>query len=321
VYRPGKSLSQFVPGEDLDKIAVYFVRESEKTGGARATSQYEALLHSACKRAAGDKLTCTTCHDPHYEPTEAERVQYFRGICLSCHQSAQMAEHHPEQQDCARCHMPSRNTVDISHQQVTDHDIEARPADRPLQLAGMTDEVKLVPVGDVEAGDREYGLAYAQLAERGDRHAARTALELLAKFAQSLPAGSAPDVDVSVRLGYLWQIAGDKEKARAAYADALLANPYEPTALANLAVLDASTGQVQQGVRLLKRLIHDDPSRSAAGLNLAFIECKLGDGEDARELIQRLTMFNPDDPQLREFLLTGNYGGQHCALPNAKTAR
>jgi tetratricopeptide (TPR) repeat protein len=232
-----------------------------------------------------------------------------------------MAEHHPEQQDCARCHMPSRNTVDISHQQVTDHDIEARPADRPLQLAGMTDEVKLVPVGDVEAGDREYGLAYAQLAERGDRHAARTALELLAKVAQSLPAGSAPDVDVSVRLGYLWQIAGDKEKARAAYADALLANPYEPTALANLAVLDASAGQVQQGVRLLKRLIHDDPSRSAAGLNLAFIECKLGDGEDARELIQRLTTFNPDDPQLREFLLTGNYGGQHCALPNAKTAR
>jgi hypothetical protein len=321
VYKPGKSLAQFMPGEDLATIAVYFVRVGEQTGGARATSQYEALLHSACKRAVGEKLTCTTCHDPHYDPPEAERVQYFRGRCLSCHNTPQMLVHHPEQLDCAHCHMPSRNTVDISHEQVTDHDIEARPMNRSLLLTGLSDEVKLVPVGGVEASDREYGLAYAQLAEHGDRQAARTALQLLTKFVQSRPADAAPDVEVSVRLGYLWQIAGDKEKASAAYADALHGNPYESTALANLAVLDASSGQVQVAVRLLKRLIEADPGQTAAGLNLAFIECRLGDGEQARGLLQRLSLVNPDDPQLREFRAKGNYGGQHCALPATSSAR
>ncbi len=321
VYRQGKSLAQFVPGEDLDSIAVYFVRASQQTGGARATSQYEALLHSACKRAAGDKLTCTTCHDPHEEPTEAERVQYFRGRCLACHNTPEMAQHHPEQADCAHCHMPTRDTVDISHEQVTDHDIEARPVDRSLHLTSLNDEVKLVPVGGGNAGDREYGLAYAQLAQRGDRHAARTALQLLMRYTQSRMPGAAPDVDVAVRLGYLWQVSGDTARARAAYAEALNANPYEPTALANLAVLDASGGQVQNSVRLLQRLVEADPSQTAAGLNLAFIECKLGEGDEARALLKRLSMFNPDDPQLREFLANGNYAGQNCALPENAPAR
>jgi Flp pilus assembly protein TadD len=133
--------------------------------------------------------------------------------------------------------------------------------------------------------------------------------------------GAAPDVDVAVRLGYLWQVSGDTARARAAYAEALNANPYEPTALANLAVLDASGGQVQNSVRLLQRLVAADPSETAAGLNLAFIQCKLGEGDEARALLKRLSMFNPDDPQLREFLANGNYAGQHCALPENAPAR
>ena len=51
VYRPGRSLAQFRPGDDLADTAIYFVRASQQSGGARATSQYEALLRSACKRA------------------------------------------------------------------------------------------------------------------------------------------------------------------------------------------------------------------------------------------------------------------------------
>ena len=308
VYRPGRSLAQFHAGEDLADTAVYFIRASQQAGGGRAASQYEALLRSACKRASGDRLTCTTCHDPHFSPSEADRAQYFRARCLSCHTGPAMAAHHPEQPSCAQCHMPSRSTTDISHEQTTDHDIETRPVVRSLQPRSQGET--LVPVGNTHAGDRDYGLAYAQLGTRGDLAAQKKALDLLGKAA----AAGTNDAEVEVQLGYLRQVAGQAEAARTAYAAALKLNPYEPTALANLAVLDASSGRLSEAVQLLDRLVKADPSQTSAGLNLAFIVCGLGHPSQALKLVHHLEQFNPDDPQLQSFLREGEYAGQHCAL-------
>jgi hypothetical protein len=310
VYRPGRSLAQFVPGDKLSDIAVYFVRASQQTGGARATSQYEALLQSACKRAAGDKLTCTTCHDPHFEPPPAERVQYFRQRCLSCHTGPRMETHHTEQPDCATCHMPSRNTVDISHEQVTDHDIEKRPGHSSERVASGWGPEQLVPVGGFAAGDREYGLAYAQLAQRNLPGADVLALQLLHKAANA----GAKDREVYDRLGYLNQVANNIGPAREQYAAALQLDPYDSTALANLAVIDASTGHLAEAIHLLETLVAADPSQTAAGLNLTFIDCKLNRTDAARALIDKLAMLNPDDPQIREFVEHATYAGQHCSL-------
>jgi len=68
--------------------ASFFVRGQRAGGGARATSQWEEERESGCNRGAGEKLTRATCHDPHGSTammTEAERVSYTRGRCLSCH--------------------------------------------------------------------------------------------------------------------------------------------------------------------------------------------------------------------------------------------
>jgi predicted CXXCH cytochrome family protein len=316
VYRPGKSLAQFQPGDELSDYAVYFVRAQQQGEGRRATSQYEALLRSACKRASGDKLTCTSCHDPHDDPSPADRVQYFRARCLACHNTPAIAVNHfPKQPDCAQCHMPSRNTTDISHEQVTDHDIEARPVTASLlRDLKASSSVELVPVGNFPAGDREYGLAYAQVsllgASRGDAQAMAKALRLLTKAS----AAGANDTELLVRLGYLQQLSGATEKARASYTAALNADPFEPLALADLAVLDASSGRTPEALHLLQRLMEDDPTQTAAGLNLAFIECKLGRVGEARTLLTRLAAYNPDDPQLRDYLRTGNYAGQSCPV-------
>jgi predicted CXXCH cytochrome family protein len=306
VYRPGRSLAQFKPGDNLGYIAVYFVKASQDTGGNRAVSQYEALLQSACKRAVGDRLTCTTCHDPHTEPGPAERVQYFRARCLACHTSPRMAAHHPEQQDCATCHMPARLTTDISHNQVTDHNIEIHPPN--ARQSSTSDD--LVAVGPFAATDRDFGLAYAQLAERGLPNASDKALRLLTRAAQS----GQSDHELEARLGYLLQTSGDKQKARIAYTAALQDDPYDPTALANLAVLDAESGHIPEAIHLLDRLAKADPSQTAAGLNLAFIECRLNKPTSASILLERLADLNPDDPQLREFMTHGNYAGQYCNL-------
>ncbi len=307
VYRPGRSLAQFQPGDDLADFAVYFVKARQPGVTARATSQYEALLRSACKRASGDQLTCTTCHDPHSSPSPAERVEYFRARCLTCHTAAGMAAHHPEQRDCATCHMPTRSTSDISHEQVTDHDIEARPARHGRDLLQTAD---LVTLGGVPADDRTLGLAYAQ---RRDATSQARALHFL-KAAQL---GGANDLDLLSRLGYLSQVAGDTASARTAYAAALQTDPYDPTALGNLAIIDAAGGRTREAVHLLERLIDADPSRTAAGLNLVFIDCSLGRREAALDLTRRLLVDNPDSAPLREFLQTGSYGGDHCTLSPA----
>jgi tetratricopeptide (TPR) repeat protein len=312
IYRAGTSLAQFHAGEDLADYAVYFVKASAELGGGRATSQYEALLRSACKVASGDKLTCTTCHDPHSSPSAEERVSYFRGRCLTCHTSPKIATmHHPEEKDCAVCHMPTRATTDISHEQVTDHNIQRRPAPTAAtRFTDLAESTELVPVGNVSAGDRELGLAYAQLAEHGDRVAATKAIRLLAKAEKD----GHNDVQVHTQLGLLQQMSGDREDARREYMDALQKNPYDVPVLGDLAVLDASSGGVEEAIALLQRAVDADPSQMAAGLNLAFIECRLGDKKKALEILVGLSRFNPDDPTVRTFLTSGTYAGQRCEL-------
>jgi predicted CXXCH cytochrome family protein len=320
VYRAGRSLAQFRPGDDLSNTAVYFVRAGRGVGEERATSQYEALLRSACKRGSGDRLTCTSCHDPHASPGAGERVQYFRARCLACHTGVRMAtEHHPEQPDCAACHMPTRDTSDISHEQVTDHDIEAigtieaRPeragsAQARPSRGGAAEE--LVAVGGVRASEAEYGMAYAQLATRGGAFYRQEALQRLIHAAEV----GTLEPAIEAQLGYLLQVRGQAEAARTAYAAALRQDPYQPTALGNLGVLEAASGQVAEAVRLLGRLVEADPSQTPAGLNLAWIECQLGERAEARQVLERLRRINPDDPQLRMFEGSGDYLGRHCEL-------
>lgn len=313
IYRAGESLAQFRAGENLSDYAVYFVRASAESGGRRATSQYEALLHSACKIASGDKLTCTTCHDPHTSPAPGDRVSYFRSKCLMCHTGVQLAtRHHPEQQDCAACHMPVLETSDISHEQRTDHNIQVWPlaAASALQLKDISSSEELVSVGGVRVGSRELGLAYAQFAEHGDRLAGKKALDLLSKAEQE----GANDLQVHTQLGFLEQMSGDQTAARKEYADAMSEDSYDVTAMANLAVLDAESGSTAEAVNLLQRVIDADPSQLAAGLNLAFIECRIGDKKKALGILAGLSRINPDDPAIRAFLTAGIYGGERCDL-------
>jgi predicted Zn-dependent protease len=64
----------------------------------------------------------------------------------------------------------------------------------------------------------------------------------------------------------------------------------------------------------LQRAVDADPSQMAPGLNLAFIECRLGDKKKALEILTKLSRFSPDDPTLHKFLASGTYGGGRCEL-------
>jgi tetratricopeptide (TPR) repeat protein len=318
-YRLGHSLATYRPGESLFDSVAYFVHQGEVGPQGRATSQYEALLESACKRASGDKMTCTTCHDPHAsEATETptERVAYYRAKCLSCHTGAKYrTAHHPEQQDCATCHMPRSASEDIAHEQVTDHRIQIA-ASRPRSAAERASRSgALVPIGEEKATNRELGLAYAQVAKSGDRASGETALILLRK-AEALEAATAKDAELHTELGFLEQKSGDIHAADREYRAALAADPDDGTARGDMAVLFAETGDYATAVRLWKRVFDADPAQAAAGYNLALGECRLGQKGDAEATLKRLLRFAPDNQRARA-LATALAGGTR-ACPGAQ---
>lgn len=337
VVHAGKRLVDFRPGESIFDYASFFVRPAN--GGERATSQWEALLESGCRRGAGEKLTCTTCHDPHGATatmTAGERVEFYRAKCLQCHDPEAAgvssgepagsearrgfaARHHAENRDCASCHMPRAKAEDIAHEQVTDHRIPRIPG-----MAGRSREKEpgnrageaLVAIGDgtgsagSAVSDRDLGLAYALAATRGDRAAGERAMRLLGE-AETMP-GSVGDAELHEQYGFLDQIAGEKAAAGREYGEALADDPHDSVAAGDLALLKAGDHQYSEAVALWERAFDEDPVQLKAGLNLAIVECGLGRKEAALGTLDRILEFSPDDGSARDMAWGIRSGRRGC---------
>lgn len=321
VVHQGKRLVDFRPGESIFDYASFFVRQAGI--GERATSQWEALLQSGCKRGAGDKLTCTSCHDPHSSTdgmSAGERVEYYRAKCLECHQSSPSGQpgfgtvHHPENRDCASCHMPRARADDIAHEQVTDHRIPRVPVEKDAAQAAEKGTGILVAIGTSPgvpgvSTARDLGLAYALAGSRGDRKSGEEAMRLLAE-AESLPE-SVKDHELHEQLGFLDQLAGEKDAAAREYRQALEADAYDSVAAGNLALLKAADRQYGAAVELWERAFEEDPVQLKAGMNLAIVECGLGKKEAALTTLDRMLAFSPDGGAARE-LAHGIRSGTHA---------
>jgi tetratricopeptide (TPR) repeat protein len=299
VVRRGQRLNAFQPGDDLFKYAVFFEHSGGAGAAARATSQWDALLQSACKRNSGDRLTCTTCHSSHTSPPPEERVSFYRSRCLACHSEARfVSKHHPENPDCVSCHMPRRETEDIAHEQLTDHRIQI--ASKTFSGTSVSDE--LIAIGGVQAGPRDRGIAWAQFALRGDRTAGEQALRLLRKAEGSDP-GQISDTELHTELGFLEQARGNGERARLEYEAALRADPLNGTAAGDLAILDFQQGSFESAVNLWQGVFSHDPGATAAGMNLAVAQCRLGRRDAAEQTLRRVLLFAPDNGAAKDFLM------------------
>ena len=313
VVHEGHKLAKFTPGDNLFDSATYYVRSGEIGSGGRATSQWEALLESACQQRSGNRMTCTTCHDPHGSPAPAERVSFYRGRCLQCHNQGNfVAKHHPENPDCVGCHMARAPTSDIAHEQVTDHRIVKRPS---TSKPKAVDTGPLVVVGGFATTDRDLGIAYAQLSKSGDQEDAAKAMSLLRK-AEKEKDGALTDHELHDQLGFLEQIFGDSQGAATEYKKALQADAFDSFAAGNLALIEAQQHHYNEAMRLWETAFTHDPVQLAAGMNLAIVDCGAGKKAEALATLDRLLTFSPDNQKARAFAMKIQSGSQSCGKKN-----
>jgi len=299
VTQPGRRVYQFRPGDTLSDYVHYFVLIKTQTEESKALSQFEALSMSLCKEKSGEKMWCGSCHDPHMEPSEAEKVTYYRGKCLNCHGRAFGEKHHPDKPDCRQCHMPDLPSRDVAHTQSTDHRILRNPRAPQLTTRMANLSLKIFPVDQAaRVTTRDLALAWFELAQRGVEGAEHKAEEYLSKALQESP----NDPQLLSSLGFMEQKRGHEKEARELYEKSLQLRPRSNTVATNLGVLEAKRGDLRDAVMLWQRAFARVPYRSVIGMDLAMAFCAAGQREQARQYVQRVLEFNPDDGQARKMM-------------------
>jgi predicted CXXCH cytochrome family protein len=254
----------FVAGERLSDHVAVFVREKS---GIQVTSHVENLEQSRCRQVSGGKLWCGTCHDPHTKPQPVA----IRAKCMECHQTRKCPT---QRADCLTCHMPKSPATDADHVVYTDHAIRRRPAVR----AAAPPDARLIAFG--QASDRDLGLAYAILAQRGGAAYRSRALALLA------PAAATDDAEALLYLANL-----DSERAVTLYEKAIRLDPAQLTGSVNLGAIRMEQGNYPEAIRLWTDALAKNPSLVLVRQNLAVALRRMGRHSEADAVLAKAGAF------------------------------
>ncbi len=259
----GRSVYSYKPGEPLGDYMLYF-DYAPGTGHENdfdlVSSAYR-LRQSACFRASGGKLTCTTCHDPHVQPSREVSIAKTNRICGDCHTAIARMAAHPRNPDCVSCHMPRRPAEDAIHIAMTDHRIARNPAPAAAVLVEKQDGNALPYAGPVipyypAQGDPLY-TAIAQVKQFAAVPAGLRDLNAL--IARDRPA--APDV--YFELGEALSGVGQAAKALSFYEEASRRAPDNWRYLYGVGRASQAAGKADYAISLLERAVTLAPDETS----------------------------------------------------------
>jgi tetratricopeptide (TPR) repeat protein len=297
VQRAGRSALNYRPGDSIFNYLSYYVRADAKLT-ARGVSEVEQLDRSTCKSSSGDKMSCTSCHDPHYTPDAQHRGGFFRSKCLACHNEPEFAlKHHPENKDCTSCHMRRTGAINIPHVAWTDHRILKLPEEPSAEQASK-EENELVPLFAAESNERDRAMASYQSLMEGNRSFEATAWSQL----KAQQAAIANDKEALDALGNLSVERGNFQVGEQVFRRVLELDPHDLTALSNLGILLAKQGKVKDAIPLLKSAFDRNLDIPALAMNLARVECMTGDGPAARSTLSTALFYCPNLEDMRRLL-------------------
>lgn len=296
VMRPGKDWNSFRPGDRLEDVMTIFVK-----AGGRAmtvTGHGEALALSACKRMAGDRLWCGSCHDPHSVPRPADRVAWFRSKCLACHQTQQCRENRTARQrngdDCTGCHLPKNPVVDAQHIVHTDHSIPRRP-----QGTKAVPDGDLIRFGGGSASARDQALAAAIIASRS-KNPQRQARAI--RLLESVERETREDVEALAYLAELYRNTGRTEHATRLYERALKLDPSQVTSMVGLGAVRMERSDYRGAIRLWQDALARNAGLLLVRTNMALAYSKVGEKALAVATLQRTLELNPGFPPAMDLL-------------------
>lgn len=326
IRRFGRDFFSFRPGDRLEDALVILVGGDRVTaeGQSLVVSQVEQMRASACYLGTDGALGCTSCHNPHYHPTETERVAYYRDRCLSCHSEqtctlpAIEQEATPAKGSCVHCHMPSLQETNVPHTPQTNHQItrhNARPLATPTNplpaawLHVFDDAERNLPAWEVR---RAKGIALMTDAwNRSDIQLAHQARAFLLpdnvdeNDINRAVADLGVDVPALAELGASYLLTDDPQFAKVCWRRVLELAPDNDTALGGLAAILLNEGDYLGCERHLNRLIELYPFESQWYAQRAKLYWQaqdeplaLADGERFLELI-------PDSVAMRKWIIEG----------------
>jgi len=88
------------------------------------------------------------------------------------------------------------------------------------------------------------------------------------------------------------------------------------TATNNLAILLAKAGQLTAAENLWRKTFDLNEDIDELGINLALVECMLGNKNAAQQVLQRVSLYSPDQKLARRKLQAIQSGQETCAVPN-----
>lgn len=321
----------------------------------RFVGQLERLALSACFDGARERMTCTTCHEPHAS-VASQGTASFDARCMTCHEPeacvrpddlrvADVTGEAARSDDgCVDCHVRRSQPFDLAHLRTADHFVRRRipaPDTSPArELSSRDGALRVFHDGRLDAalatdiGRRwQQGLVAFGLFKQGRLDEAAAVFDTWPAPGSAAAGTPTPRPDASpaawlaplarsadahhVR-GIVLEQLGRLDEARAAYTDALACDPSHPQARLNRAQLALDHGDLPAAMADVDLLVARYPLAAKPWNLRAQAAARTGDVQAAASALFESARLWPSDPAVWHEL--GRLFQRLGAVPEARRA-